>query len=373
MTPTKSADIKRKLGRICAAKRIPVSGIFELTPRCNLRCKMCYVRLTPEEMAPIGRERTCDEWLSLAKDCKDMGLVFLLLTGGEPAIREDFCEIYENLATMGFSIAINTNGTILTPEMKELFHRLPPAQINITLYGTCRQDYEALCGDGNAFDKVSANLDWYLSEGILVHLNTTIAPDNYSKWKDLEEFALARELELRMTAYCFPPARRNNCASCSDKCASFSRITPEEAGRLIADDILYREGMDAVRTRLSNAELSMNKGCELDNGEPMSCLAGKSQFWVTWDGRITPCGMISTPEFLLFEHGFENAWKGLVDACDRIRLCAECTNCEYKKFCMNCAAVTFGETGDFSGKPEYMCSMIKAYRERLVEISENEE
>ena len=49
------ADIKRSLSRKCAAMGIPVSGIFELTPRCNLRCRMCYVRLTPEEMAPLGQ------------------------------------------------------------------------------------------------------------------------------------------------------------------------------------------------------------------------------------------------------------------------------------------------------------------------------
>ena len=54
MAPETSAQIRRALSRRCAALGIPVSGIFELTPRCNLRCNMCYVRLTPAQMAPIG-------------------------------------------------------------------------------------------------------------------------------------------------------------------------------------------------------------------------------------------------------------------------------------------------------------------------------
>ena len=53
-----TADIRRVLCRRCAGLGIPVSGIFELTPRCNLQCKMCYVRLTPDQMTPLGKERT---------------------------------------------------------------------------------------------------------------------------------------------------------------------------------------------------------------------------------------------------------------------------------------------------------------------------
>ena len=66
-------DIRRALSRKCAALGIPVSGIFELTPRCNLQCSMCYVRLTPEEMAPFGQERTTAQWLDLAEKARDSG------------------------------------------------------------------------------------------------------------------------------------------------------------------------------------------------------------------------------------------------------------------------------------------------------------
>ena len=47
-----SAQIRRALTVKCAAAGVPVSGTFELTPRCNLRCRMCYVRMTPEQMKP---------------------------------------------------------------------------------------------------------------------------------------------------------------------------------------------------------------------------------------------------------------------------------------------------------------------------------
>lgn len=356
------SDVRRSLCRKCAGLGIPVSGIFELTPRCNLKCKMCYVRLTPSEMAPLGQERTIAQWLELAQKARDSGMVFLLLTGGEPTLRSDFCELYEALAQMGLSISINTNGTLITPKLRQLWHRMPPAQLNITLYGTSREDYDALCGNPEAFDAVVDALDWLREEGILVHLNTTVVPTNHHKWEQLEAFAKQRGLDLRMTTYCFPPTRRDR--SC------FQRLEPEQAGALLVKDTLYREGPEGVLRKARDLDSPLPKGCELDNGEPMQCLAGRSQFWVTWQGNMVPCAMLTGPVTLPYQDGFDEAWEKLKALCSPIRLCPDCVDCPDRKSCMNCAAVTFAETGDFAGKPEYMCRLNRAYRKTLSELAQ---
>lgn len=357
-----SANIRQVLSRRCAALGIPVSGTFELTPRCNLRCRMCYVRLTPEQMAPIGRELTAEEWLELAAQAKEAGLTFLLLTGGEPTLRTDFAQIYEGLATMGLSISINTNGTLLTEEIRRLWHRLPPAQVNITLYGVCREDYRALCGDGSAFDRVEEALRWLKREGILTHLNTTIIPENVHRLKELEDYAKNLELELRVTAYCFPPSRR-------DPCTGFSRLTAEQTAEVTVLDMLYREGPEALRQRADTLSAPPQASCELDTGEPMQCMAAKSQFWMTWNGVMTPCGMLPEPSVRPLESGFASAWEQLKEDTARIRLCPDCASCAERNTCMNCAAVVYTETGAFDKKPEYMCRFNQAYREALHRLS----
>ena len=73
---------------------LPVSGAFELTARCNFSCKMCYVHLQNDIPGLKARELTAENWLSIAREARDMGLLFLLLTGGEPMLREDFPYIY---------------------------------------------------------------------------------------------------------------------------------------------------------------------------------------------------------------------------------------------------------------------------------------
>ena len=356
-----TADIRRVLCRRCAGLGIPVSGIFELTPRCNLQCKMCYVRLTPDQMTPLGKERTAAEWLDMAAQARDAGLTFLLITGGEPTLRADFPEIWEGLTQMGLSITINTNGTLLTPRIRQLWHESPPAKVNSPLSGPCREDSDALCQNGAAFDAVVDALDWLQQEGILVNLNTTIVPTNYHKWEEIEQFAKARDLDLRVTSYCFPPTRRD--------CSCFERMPPEQAGQLIVQDILFREGMDSIRRKALDLSCPVPNSCELDNGEPMSCLAGRCQFWLTWNGVMTPCAMLPHPAVSPFELGLNKAWEQLRELCIPIRLCPECANCPDRRSCMNCAAVTFAETGRFDGKPEYMCRMNAAYRETIQKLA----
>jgi MoaA/NifB/PqqE/SkfB family radical SAM enzyme len=313
-------------------------------------------------MVPLGQERTTAQWLALAEEARDNGMAFLLLTGGEPTLRSDFCELYEALAQMGLSISINTNGTLLSDKIRALWHRFPPALVNITIYGTDREDYNALCGNPQAYDAVVEALDWLRSEGILVHLNTTMVPTNYHKWEQLEAFAKERALELRMTTYCFPPTRR-----CKDH---FQRLEPEEAGALLVKDTLFREGPEGILRKARDLDTPLPRTCELENGEPIACMAGRSQFWVTWQGDMTPCAMLTTPATKPFHSSFQEAWEELKALCAPIRLCPDCVDCPDRKSCMNCAAVTYAETGDFAGKPEYMCRLNRSYRKNLLELAQ---
>ena len=75
--------------------------------------------------------------------------------------------------------------------------------------------------------------------------------------------------------------------------------------------------------------------------------------------------MLSQPAVYPFETGFSQAWQQLKEETDKIRLCPECASCPDRMTCMNCAAVTFTETGRFDGKPEYVCRMNRAYRAAL--------
>ena len=152
---------------------------------CSMACKMCYVRMTPEEVEASGKRlRTVEEWLDLARQMRERGTLMLLLTGGEPFTYPHFRELYEALRAMGFVISINTNATLINEETVAWLKENPPQRVNITLYGSSDETYARLCGHPTGHTVVTHAIDLLREAGILVKLNCSVTPDNVC---DLEE------------------------------------------------------------------------------------------------------------------------------------------------------------------------------------------
>ena len=104
MSEIRMAEVSDHLYSKAAARRIPISGTFELTPLCNFACRMCYVRKTPEQVKAHDRAMLeFDDWLRIAREGREQGLLFLLLTGGAsrmPFFRDTCKEIFPNAITV---------------------------------------------------------------------------------------------------------------------------------------------------------------------------------------------------------------------------------------------------------------------------------
>ncbi|MBQ7850289.1 MAG: radical SAM protein, partial [Clostridia bacterium] len=156
---------------------LPIAGNFELTARCNFNCPMCYVHLSDEQVKQQGGELTAQQWLQIAKEARDRGLVFALLTGGEPLVRRDFFEIYDGMKEMGILISINSNGSLIRGEILERFLADPPSRFNISLYGGSNETYQNMCGR-SVYEQVKENIRALRKAGVDVSLNLSLTPYN---------------------------------------------------------------------------------------------------------------------------------------------------------------------------------------------------
>ena len=344
---------------------IPLSGAFELSPVCNFSCRMCYVRKTAQEVrcSPRGI-LTLDDWRALAREARDAGLLYLLLTGGEPLLWPDFWTLYDELIDMGFILSINTNGSLIDEAAIEHFRRKPPQKISITLYGASDETYKGLCGVDGVFSKVDRAIRGLSAAGITVKLNCSVTPDNGHDLEWIMEYAKARDLTLAATSYMFPPVRRD-----ASMVGQNARFTPEEAAvhhlRYVGFDRSPESYRGYLRRILDGygEPPGLDEGCVDPVDGQIRCRAGRASFWITWDGWLTPCGMMPEPKVDVKNQSFGDAWRQLTERTAQLRLSGLCEKCPDRMICHPCAAIAMAETGTTEGVPRYKCQITRAIHE----------
>lgn len=361
--------ISEFLHRKASAARIPLSGTFELTPVCNMDCKMCYVRMSRGQQEAIRPLRSAEEWLELARAAKNAGMLYLLITGGEPFLHPQIRQIMTGLHQMGFVISINTNGTLIDEETVAWLSQCPPVRLNITLYGASDETYARLCGNPRGYTQVTRGIQLLRDAGLTVKLNCSLTPHNAKDFDQIVAYAKSEGLIIQANSYMFPPLRKD-----ANQIGINERFTPEEAAYYSAKIEAALNGEERFLEKsdedLPSLPGDADESCA-DSGDIMRCRAGKCSFWITWEGKMLACGMLpATDEPNVFEEGFVNCWKETVKRTDAIRLPAACASCSMKSVCKACAAMVKTETGSFDKVPVYRCRMAASYAEQRRRLKE---
>lgn len=329
-------------------KNIPLNGILELTPICNMNCDMCYVRLSSQEMNSRGRLCTLNEWKNVAKQMQKAGTLFVLLTGGEPLLYPDFRELYLYLKELGMILTINTNGTLLDEDWADFFEKYKPRRINITIYGKDSATYDKLCHYAGGFEKAVRAIQLLKKRKIDVKLNGSITASNATDCLELTHLAKQLDVPWKIDTYMYPASRERK-----QEVIENARLTPSLAAKtrvcLMAQDDNFKKKASSF---IETAELTQPGTYE---STPVPCRAGRSSFAINWQGQLRPCIMVTEPEITVFEKGFMYAWEQIVAATAQIRLSPKCAACTMRKICQTCAACALSETNAYNGTPEYMC------------------
>ena len=175
---------------------IPLSGTFELTARCNLDCKMCYIHKKANDSLVKKSEMSAAEWIDIARTAQKAGMFLLLVTGGEPFLRPDFFEMYDEFKSLGLSVSINTNGTLITEKVVRHLAENSPARVNLTLYGASEETYSRLSGDETAFSRAYKAVEMLKEAKIPLKLNYSLTPMNKCDFDKICDFAEKNQLLL---------------------------------------------------------------------------------------------------------------------------------------------------------------------------------
>lgn len=341
--------------------RFPLNGTFELTARCNLKCKMCLVRIDDKRMAELGgRERTTEEWIQMAREALEAGTGALLLTGGEPLLRQDFIHIYKAIASMGFMLSLYTNATLVTDEIMEVFKEYPPHSIGVTVYGASPQTYEKVTGSAYAYNRMLEGVEKLRQLPSSLTIRTTIIKANLDDLDQMTQwaFGLGKNTGFNVSRIVTKPVRGG--VSDVEDC----RLIPEQSLDMIKKRVT-RFTMDPLTCYLkeySNESVYQildkyfepKTQCSSRTEKTLyGCSAGMTSFTITWDGKLIGCQLLGDCWTFPFEEGFYNAWERYPQVVKLPSLPNQCYECEIA--CTACPANRLAETGSLGGVPEYLC------------------
>lgn len=315
---------------------------WNVTQRCNLNCRHCYVdagRCHPAEL-------TTAEALDVVDQIAAMGPgVLLVLSGGEPLQRPDLDALVERAASRDVFVVLGTNGGLLTTERAAKLAALGLAGVGISLDSLHASRHDEFRGAAGAWSAAVRAIDAARRAGLDVQLHLTLTPDNASELPGVVR--LASSLGCRALNVFF--------LVCTGRGAHLATLTPaaheqalEQLAELRSDDIIVRPRCAPTFRRIlarshpNSVLLAAGAGC---------CLAGTQYCRIDAQGHVTPCPYLPAEVGDLRRQPLADIWNNapLFAALRHRNLGGACGHCEYRALCGGCRARAYALAGDALG------------------------
>lgn len=339
------SDLAKRIRAKARKDRVPLSGMLELTYRCNNDCVHCYCNLPAGDAEARSRELSTGQVKAILDEVADAGCLYLTITGGEPLLRADFADIYVHAKEKGFLVSLMTNGTLITDEVADLLAEYYPLAVAITLYGMTRESYERVSRTPGSYARSLAGIDRLMDRGIKPNLRTIAMVANSGEIAAMRAFARERELKFQFDPLLSP--RKDG--------GSYDfgqRLSPEE---IVEIDLLDEERIERLR-EFTDEWLSIPPDEEL-----FRCGAGLFSFSLNPYGELGMCLMSSPtfPGYDLLSGSFDQGWWDHIprQRNRKVTRSFACVTCDKRIFCGWCPAWSDLENGDPESPVEYLCQV----------------
>ena len=329
-----STGLGEQLVETCVRENIPYAVQMELTCKCNLRCRHCFM------VNETGVELSTEDVIGIIDQLALMGTFYLALTGGEIFIRDDLFEIARYAQRKGFFLTFMTNGTLIIPERMEEIRRLKPIKFEISLYGATAKTHDYVTQVEGSFDRTIAAIKELIAQGIEVTVKTVLMNLNIHESGNIK--ALCEQLGA---SHRISPG-----------------IAPMKNGSL--DPMQYNLSFKDMGRYFSAHDFDLSYLLEKREKDPahrFSCKAGKAACSISPSGIVYPCMMMPLPVGDLREKSFKEIWHTEPsEELRRLRTLTSadlptCSNCDLAPFCIRCPGVVYLETGDLVGASPSAC------------------
>lgn len=344
--------------------RLPLDGSLDLTYRCNNICRHCWL-WEAQNSSCAQEELSFEELRRIVDEARQMGCQAWAISGGEPMLRPDFADIFDYITRKAVTYSLNTNGTLITPEIARLLTR--KGNKMVALYGATPDVHDHVTRNPGSYEATMRGFAYLQEAGASFTVQIVPMRDNYHQYNEM--LALARSLSSHYrvgAAWLWLSA-----------CASNGRNREIAKQRLEPEDVIV---LDQPYPDLNI--LAEGQGQDTDTqsypcghvGKDdrlfASCIAARRDFHIDPYGGMSFCYYIKDPalRYDLRQGSFQEAWDEFIPSlADAVHGGQEyfenCGSCELRDDCRWCAVYGYLEHRRYSARVEYLCQVAKQARQ----------
>jgi heme b synthase len=341
---------------------------WEITRNCNLACVHCRASAT---MGPYSGELDTAAALQLLEQVAEVEKCIVILTGGEPLLRDDIFEVAAHGSSLGLRMVMAVNGTLVTEANAGRMADAGIQRISISLDGASAEKHDAFRGVEGAFDGALRGIGLIKRAGIDFQVNTTVTRANLEEIPRIEDLAVGLGAVAHHIFLLVPTGR--------GKYISDQAITAEEYERTLH---WFYDQRDRTQLQLKATcaphyyrilrQRARAEGKTVTfqthglDAVTRGCLGGTGFCFISHRGIVQPCGFLHVNSGDVIRQRFADIWyhsKVFIDLRNYDNLKGKCGVCEYRRVCGGCRARAYEATGDYLAE-EPLCLYEPQGREK---------
>jgi radical SAM protein with 4Fe4S-binding SPASM domain len=308
-----------------------------------------------------------EEGFRIIDDIASFSKPVVVLSGGEPLLRDDIFELASYGTEKGLRMCLATNGTLITEDICKGIKDADIKMVSLSLDGSTASVHDNFRNQPGAFDGTVNAARMFREYGIDFLINSSFTKRNQDDVVNV--YRLARELGATAW-YMFmivPTGRGEDIMS--------ELIPPDEYEKMLEwhyemekneHDMLVRPtcAPHYYRVRLQknreSGEKVEQRNLKFSTGGSKGCLAGQLIALLDVDGNVLPCSYFPMSAGNIREQSMKEIWNGsslFRKLRDFSSYKGRCGVCEYVRICGGCRARAYAVTGDYLAE-EPFCSHI---------------
>jgi heme b synthase len=330
---------------------------WEVTRSCNLACAHCRASSL---RGPYAGELGTEKCLRLLDEIAAVAKPVVILTGGEPLLREDLCEIAAYGDGKGLRMVLATNGTLVDEAVAGRMIEAGIRRVSVSLDGADAASHNAFRRVPGAFEGALAGIAAMRKAGMEFQINTTITRANLPRIREIHDLAHRLGAAAHHIFLLVPTGRGKEMAG-----QAISSLAYEETLNWF-----YEEGLNCpiqlkatcaphyyriFRQRRKEGGGVSPGSAGGGGGHPLhamtrGCLGGSGFCFISHTGQIQPCGYLELDCGQVTQMGFAEIWRDspiFRDLRDLGRYGGKCGRCEFLRVCGGCRARAYEATGDY--------------------------